>query len=175
MEYTLNINGEPVIVDVDPDMPLLWVLRDELNLLGTKFGCGIGQCGACSVHLNGSVTRSCLLPISAVAGTNITTIEGLAKKGNLHSLQKAWVEHDVAQCGYCQSGQLMSAAALLSENPKPSDDDIDNALSGNYCRCGTYSRIRKAIHSAAGDLAYEVGGETATIGRQNVTAEERRA
>ena len=149
------------------------MLRDELNLLGTKFGCGIGQCGACSVHLNGTATRSCLLPISAVAGTNITTIEGLANKGNLHSLQKAWVEHDVAQCGYCQSGQLMSAAALLAENPKPSDDDIDNAMSGNYCRCGTYVRIRKAIHSAAGDLAYEVGGETTTIGRQNVTAEER--
>ena len=149
MEYTLNINGEPVIVDVDPDMPLLWVLRDELNLLGTKFGCGIGQCGSCSVHLNGSVTRSCLLPISAVAGTNITTIEGLANKGNLHPLQKAWVEHDVAQCGYCQSGQIMQALALLKNNPDPNDNDINLAMNANLCRCGTYDRIRKTIKRAA--------------------------
>ncbi|MEM7363277.1 MAG: (2Fe-2S)-binding protein [Pseudomonadota bacterium] len=174
MKYTLTINGNPVTVDVDPEMPLLWVLRDELNLLGTKFGCGIGQCGACTVHLNGSATRSCLLPISAVAGSQITTIEGLADAGNLHSLQKAWVEHDVAQCGYCQTGQIMSAAALLAENSKPSDEDIDNAMSGNYCRCGTYVRIRKAIHSAAGDLAYEVGGKSTTIGRQNVVKEGAR-
>ena len=128
MKYALTINGDPFTVDVDPEMPLLWVLRDELNLLGTKFGCGIGQCGACTVHLNGSAIRSCLLPISVAAGEKITTIEGLADEGNLHPLQKAWIEHDVAQCGYCQSGQIMSAAALLAEKPNPSDDDIDLSL-----------------------------------------------
>ncbi|MCH2569441.1 MAG: (2Fe-2S)-binding protein [Pseudomonadales bacterium] len=174
MKYALTINGDPFTVDVDPEMPLLWVLRDELNLLGTKFGCGIGQGGACTVHLNGSAIRSCLLPISVAAGEKITTIEGLADEGNLHPLQKAWIEHDVAQCGYCQSGQIMSAAALLAEKPNPSDDDIDNAMSGNFCRCGTYVRIRKAIHSAASNLAYEVGGKSINIGRQNTVKEGER-
>lgn len=144
----INVNGEDIELDVRPDMPLLWVLRDKLKLTGTKYGCGIAQCGACTVHIDGSPTRSCVLPISAVSGP-ITTIEGLAGNGALHPLQTAWMEHDVPQCGYCQAGQIMSAAALLAENREPSDDDIDTALAGNYCRCGTYIRIRAAVHSAA--------------------------
>jgi aerobic-type carbon monoxide dehydrogenase small subunit (CoxS/CutS family) len=147
----VKVNGEEhVLENVDPSTPLLWVLRDHLKLVGTKYGCGIAQCGACTVHLNGNPVRSCSMPISAVADQNITTIEGLAgPSGQLHALQKAWIDHDVAQCGYCQAGQLMSAAALLKRTPKPTDADIDAAMAGNLCRCGTYLRIRKAIHAAA--------------------------
>ena len=148
MPYTLNINGKSQTVDVPGDMPLLWVLRDVLDLRGTKFGCGIGQCGACTVHLRGRAVRSCQTPVSMAAGAAITTIEGLSPDGS-HPLQVAWQEIDVPQCGYCQAGQLMSAAALLSTTPKPTDADIDAAMSGNLCRCGTYLRIRKAIHAAA--------------------------
>ena len=146
--YRLVINDETYEVEADPGTPLLWVLRDKLKLTGTKFGCGIAQCGACTVHVDGSPVRSCVLPISAVSGA-VTTIEGLADGGKLHPLQEAWIEHDVPQCGYCQAGQIMSAAALLANNQQPSDEDIDTALAGNYCRCGTYIRIRKAVHTAA--------------------------
>ncbi len=145
------LNGKPVSVNVAPDTPLLWVLRDHLKLMGTKFGCGVAQCGSCTVHLNGNPMRSCVLPIAAVEGQNITTIEGLS--GGLdggHPLQKAWIEHQVPQCGYCQSGQIMSAAALLASNPHPSEDAIKEAMAGNICRCGTYPRILKAIQSVAG-------------------------
>jgi aerobic-type carbon monoxide dehydrogenase small subunit (CoxS/CutS family) len=147
----LTVNGkEHVVTDVDESTPLLWVLRDSLGLVGTKYGCGVAQCGACTVHMNGAPVRACSVPISAVAGQQITTIEGLASKdGKLHPLQRAWIDHDVPQCGYCQAGQLMSAAALLRSTPKPTDADIDAAMSGNLCRCGTYLRIRKAIHAAA--------------------------
>ncbi len=148
-KYTLEINGERTAIEAAADMPLLWAIRDKAGLTGTKFGCGIGQCGACTVHINGAPVRSCLLPISAVDGSQVTTIEGLADSDQLHVLQQVWIDQDVAQCGYCQAGQIMSAAALLNQNPKPTDDDIDNAMSGNYCRCGTYIRIRKAIHTAA--------------------------
>jgi len=149
-DITLNVNGESkTLKDVDPEMPLLWALRDELNLVGTKFGCGIAQCGACTVHFEGNPVRSCSLPVSAVAGKNVTTVEGLAKDDQLTALQQAWVELDVPQCGYCQAGQLMSATALLEQNPNPSDEDIDTAMAGNICRCGTYVRIRKAIKQAA--------------------------
>ena len=148
-KFKLTVNGEVHEVDVSPQMPLLWVLRDRLKLTGTKYGCGISQCGACTVHVDGAAVRSCVLPVSAVSGA-ITTIEGLAEDdGDLHPLQAAWIEHDVPQCGYCQSGQIMSAAALLAANGKPTDDDIDAAMAGNYCRCGTYVRIRNAVHSAA--------------------------
>jgi isoquinoline 1-oxidoreductase subunit alpha len=147
-EFNININGKTLKVDVDPSTPMLWVLRDHLNLSGTKFGCGMAQCGACTIHLDGSATRSCMLPISSVENQAITTIEGLSEKGD-HPVQKAWIEHDVAQCGYCQAGQIMSAAALLKENPNPSDADIENAMSGNICRCGTYLRIKTAIKTAA--------------------------
>jgi len=146
-KYSLTINNQPVSIDVDPDTPLLWVLRDELELKGAKFGCGKAQCGACTVHMNGNAVRSCSLPISSVKG-KITTIEGLSVDGS-HPLQQAWSEIDVPQCGYCQAGQIMSAAALLARKPNPSDSDIDAAMSGNLCRCGTYTRIRKAIHNAA--------------------------
>ncbi len=151
----VTINGTEHVLDgLDGSTPLLWVLRDHVGLVGTKYGCGIAQCGACTVHLNGTPVRSCTLPISAVAGQQVTTIEGLAPpSGELHALQKAWIEHDVAQCGYCQAGQLMSAAALLKAKPKPSDADIDAAMSGNLCRCGTYTRIRKAIHAAAEQMS----------------------
>lgn len=136
--------------DVDPTTPLLWVLRDRLGLVGTKYGCGIAQCGACTVHLNGTPMRSCSLPLAAAANQQITTIEGLVKPdGTLHALQQAWIDHDVPQCGYCQAGQLMSAAALLKQKPKPTDADIDAAMAGNLCRCGTYLRIRAAIHAVA--------------------------
>ena len=145
-DITLNVNGESkTLKDVDPEMPLLWALRDELNLVGTKFGCGIAQCGACTVHFEGNPVRSCSLPVSAVAGKNITTVEGLAKDDQLTALQQAWVELDVPQCGYCQAGQLMSATALLEQNPNPTDEDIDTAMAGNICRCGTYNRIKDAI------------------------------
>ncbi|MEM7246106.1 MAG: (2Fe-2S)-binding protein [Acidobacteriota bacterium] len=145
----LRVNGrEHVLKDVDPNTPLLWVLRDLLGLTGTKFGCGMALCGACTVHVDGVASRTCILPVSAVAGADITTIEGLSEDGS-HPCQRAWQELGVAQCGYCQAGQVMSAAALLKRTPKPSDADIDAAMSGNLCRCGTYSRIRAAIHSAA--------------------------
>ncbi|HEY2918946.1 MAG TPA: (2Fe-2S)-binding protein [Candidatus Binatia bacterium] len=146
------VNGKKYQVDVDSDTPLLWVLRENLGLTGTKFGCGIAQCGACTVHLDGQPIRSCSTPIESVKGKKITTIEGLSANGN-HPIQKAWIAEEVPQCGYCQSGQIMSAAALLATKPKPSDADIDAAMSGNICRCGTYQRIRRAIHRAAGTLA----------------------
>jgi isoquinoline 1-oxidoreductase alpha subunit len=147
MTIALNVNGKVVSVNAEPDTPLLWVLRDELEMTGTKYGCGIAQCGACTVHADGQAIRSCITPISTVASAKITTIEGL---GAAHPLQAAWVKHDVPQCGYCQSGQIMSAAALLAATPKPSDKDIDDAMTGNICRCGTYQRIRAAIKDAAG-------------------------
>jgi isoquinoline 1-oxidoreductase alpha subunit len=145
-KYSLKINGKTKQVDVDPSTPMLWVLRDHLNMPGTKFGCGMAMCGACTVHLDGTAVRSCSLPVSSVGKSAITTIEGLSETGT-HPVQKAWIEHDVAQCGYCQTGQMMSAAALLKENPKPTDEEIDNAMSGNICRCGTYLRIKEAIKS----------------------------
>ena len=147
MGTTLNINGQDHQVAAAPDTPLLWVLRDELLLTGTKYGCGIAQCGACTVHLDGQAVRSCQTPIQAAQGKKITTIEGL---GGTHPLQTAWIKHDVPQCGYCQSGQLMSASALLATKPHPSDQDIDDAMSGNICRCGAYQRIRAAIKDASG-------------------------
>lgn len=146
--FNLNINGKRQQVEVDPSTPILWVLRDHLKLVGTKYGCGIAQCGACTIHMNGVAVRSCMLPVDAVADKPITTIEGLTEKGD-HPVQEAWLDHDVPQCGYCQAGQIMSAAALLKDNPKPSDEDIDNAMQGNICRCGTYTRIKKAIKTAA--------------------------
>src|SRR5712664_2370620 len=148
MAISFTLNGKSQSVDVSPDMPLLWVLRDTLNMTGTKFGCGMALCGACTVHINGEATRSCITAISSVAGKKVTTIEGLSADGS-HPVQLAWMEEDVPQCGYCQSGQIMSAVALLSKKPKPTDADIDDAMSGNICRCGTYQRIRKAIHRAA--------------------------
>ena len=144
----LQINGQEHDVSAPPDTPLLWVLRDELGLTGTKFGCGMAQCGACTVHLDGRALRSCVLPVSRAVGHRITTIEGIDPEGG-HPVQKAWAELDVVQCGYCQSGQIMAAVALLQEVPQPTDADIDNALSGNICRCGTYQRIRAAVHRAA--------------------------
>ena len=145
---SLKVNGKMYQVDVAGDTPLLWVIRENLGLTGTKYGCGISLCGACTVHMNGQAIRSCVTPVSTAAGQDITTIEGLSVDSS-HPVQKAWVVEDVPQCGYCQSGQIMSAAALLAKNPKPSDADIDNAMSGNICRCGTYQRIRRAIHRAA--------------------------
>jgi isoquinoline 1-oxidoreductase alpha subunit len=147
----LKVNGqEHEVTDLEESTPLLWVLRDRLGLVGTKYGCGVAQCGACTVHLNGEPVRSCSVPVSAAAGQAVTTIEGLAgAQGKLHPVQTAWIEHDVAQCGYCQAGQIMSAAALLKRTPKPTDADIDAAMAGNLCRCGTYVRIRNAIKSAA--------------------------
>lgn len=146
--FNLTINGKKYQVDVDPTTPILWVLRDHLNLVGTKYGCGIAQCGACTIHLEGVAMRSCMLPVSLVGNQSITTIEGLSEDGS-HPVQKAWLEHDVAQCGYCQAGQIMTAAALLKDNPKPDDQDIDGAMAGNLCRCGTYMRIRAGIKRAA--------------------------
>ncbi len=148
----LNVNGNTHELDVEPDMPLLWVLRDELNLPGTKYGCGMALCGACTVHLDGKPVRSCVTPVGAVTGA-VTTIEGLGTPAALHAVQAAWIAHQVAQCGYCQSGQIMSAAALLQAIPAPSDADVDAAMSGNLCRCGAYPRIRAAIHAAAAALA----------------------
>jgi isoquinoline 1-oxidoreductase alpha subunit len=148
MAVTLKVNGQTHTLDVEPEMPLLWALRDELNLTGTKFGCGIAQCGACTVHIGGVAMRSCSIPVSAAAGKDVVTIEGLAgPDGKLHAVQAAWVAEDVPQCGYCQSGQIMAAAALLKDNPNPTDEDINTIT--NICRCGTYVRIRKAIHRAA--------------------------
>ncbi|HWL63597.1 MAG TPA: (2Fe-2S)-binding protein [Steroidobacteraceae bacterium] len=149
----LNVNGTDHEVEVADDQPLLWVLRDELKLVGTKFGCGMAQCGACTVHLNGTPIRSCQTPATAVQGQKITTIEGLAQNGALTAVQKAWIEHDVPQCGYCQAGQVMSATALLRQTPNPTDAQIDAAMQGNICRCGTYLRIRAAIKSAAKSLS----------------------
>jgi len=148
MAFKLTVNGQPTTVDVPADMPLLWVLRDILNLHGTKYGCGIGQCGACTVHLGGAAVRSCLTTVAAAAKAPVTTLEGLSNDGT-HPVQQAWLEIDVPQCGYCQAGQMMSASALLDKNPKPTDKDIDSAMNGNLCRCGTYLQIRKAIHTAA--------------------------
>jgi isoquinoline 1-oxidoreductase subunit alpha len=145
---TLSVNNQSYTVDVEPTMPLLWVLRDVLHLTGTKYGCGMAQCGACTVHLNGEAVRSCVTPVSRAVGQKVITIEGLSSNSS-HPLQRAWAEEDVPQCGYCQSGQIMAAAVLLRENPNPTDQDIDDAMSGNICRCGTYQRIRKAIHRAA--------------------------
>jgi isoquinoline 1-oxidoreductase alpha subunit len=144
----LNVNGKSLTVDVDPKTPVLWVLRDHLNLVGTKFGCGIAQCGACTIHLEGNAVRSCSLPVSAAANKKITTIEGISENGD-HPVQQAWIEHDVAQCGYCQAGQIMSAVSLLKKNPNPSDSEIETAMQGNICRCATYLRIKEAIKTAA--------------------------
>ncbi|MDG1571158.1 (2Fe-2S)-binding protein [Robiginitalea sp. M366] len=147
-QFTLNINGTSREVDVDPTTPLLWVLRDHLNLVGTKYGCGIAQCGACTVHVGDVATRSCMLPVSSVGNQNVTTIEGLSETGD-HPVQQAWLEADVPQCGYCQAGQIMTATALLKQNPNPSDAEIEMAMNGNICRCGTYVRIKEAIKNAA--------------------------
>ena len=153
---TVTVNGKAESIDdVDPEMPLLWLLRDQLDLVGTKFGCGIAQCGACTVHVDGTPVRSCSYPVAAADGKEITTIEGIGVDGELHALQVAWIENDVPQCGYCQAGQIMSAAALLESNSNPSDEDIDVAMAGNLCRCATYGRIRKAIHVAADKLKSE--------------------
>ncbi len=150
--YTLNINGQKQQVDVAEDTPILWVLRDHVKLVGTKFGCGMAQCGACTVHLDGSAIRSCSVPVSAVGDKALTTIEGLSENGD-HPLQQAWVEHDAPQCGYCQAGQIMSAAALLNSNPNPTDEEINVAMNGNICRCGTYTRIHAAIKTAASNMS----------------------
>ena len=144
----LMVNGEIREVDADPDTPLLWVLRDTLGLTGTKYGCGIAQCGACTVHIDGAATRSCSVPVGSVEGAQITTIEGLAANGTLHKVQQAWIDNDVPQCGYCQSGMIMAVAALLKDNPRPTDADIDSTIT-NICRCGTYQQVREAIHAAA--------------------------
>jgi isoquinoline 1-oxidoreductase alpha subunit len=152
MKVSLKVNGKPTTVDAPSDMPLLWVLRDVLDLKGTKYGCGVGQCGACTVHYKGAAVRSCQLPVSTLQGAEITTIEGLSSDGS-HPVQKAWDEIDVPQCGYCQAGQIMSASALLAKNPSPSDADITTAMNGNLCRCATYNRIREAIHKAAATSA----------------------
>lgn len=146
--FTLSVNGKTHQLEVDPTTPILWVLRDHLDLPGTKYGCGIAQCGACTVHLNGVAVRSCQLPVSAVGNQEITTIEGLSENGE-HPVQKAWIAHDVPQCGYCQAGQIMTAAAFLKDNPNPSDQEIENAMNGNICRCGTYTRIKAAVKTAS--------------------------
>jgi isoquinoline 1-oxidoreductase alpha subunit len=150
--YKFMVNEEWRTVEVEPDTPLLWVLRDTLGLMGTKFGCGIARCGACTVHVNGVAVRACVVPVAEVEGQEVLTIEGLSARGD-HPLQQAWVQHNVPQCGYCQSGQIMSAAALLANTPRPTDEDIGQAMCGNLCRCGTYGRIRQAIHTAAEHLA----------------------
>jgi isoquinoline 1-oxidoreductase alpha subunit len=147
IEFTLN--GQPQNLDLDPEMPLLWALRDYLAMTGTKYGCGGGFCGACTVHVDGQATRSCVLPLAAIAGKSITTIEGIGTPGHMHVVQQSWQEINVPQCGYCQTGQIMSAVALLAQNPRPSDADVDAAMQGNLCRCGTYPRIRAAVHRAA--------------------------
>ena len=163
MPVTFQVNGSPVTLDVPPEMPLLWALRDALDLKGTKFGCGVAMCGACTVHVDGAATRSCVTPVSAVAGREVTTIEGLTSDGS-HPLQRAWQELDVPQCGYCQAGQLMTAAALLAMNPRPTDAQIDAAMSGNLCRCGTYLRIHEGVRVAADRMA-ATGGSNGNAGR----------
>ncbi len=155
MAQTITINGKTHEVDVEGDMPLLWYLRDNLEYTGTKFGCGMGLCGACTVHIDGQATRSCVMPVSAVFGKSITTIEGLSENGD-HPLQKAWLKNKVPQCGYCQAGQIMNAASFLAQNPSPTEEQIDNAMQGNICRCGTYQRIKAAISEAALELGKEV-------------------
>ena len=150
-QYTLFVNGETKTVEVDPSTPMLWVLRDNLDLVGTKFGCGIAQCGACTIHLNGTAVRSCQLPVSAVGNGEVITIEGLSENGD-HPVQLAWIKQDVPQCGYCQAGQIMTATALLKQNPNPTDEEIESAMAGNLCRCGTYVRIKKAVKDAAANL-----------------------
>ena len=146
---TFNLNGNPVSIDVDKDEELLWVLRDRMKVLGPKFGCGMGLCGACTSHINGKAQRTCITPVGSVQGKNVTTIEGIAKDGKLHPVQQAWIDNDVAQCGFCQQGQIMQAISLLNQNPNPTDGDIDEAMGGNLCRCGTYFRIRSAIKDVA--------------------------
>lgn len=153
MTTRFTLNGQPVTLDLPPDTPLLWAIRDGLGLTGTKYGCGVAACGACTIHLDGQAIRSCQTPLAAAEGANVTTIEGLGTPTALHAVQSAWIDHQVAQCGYCQSGQIMQAAALLSEIPNPTDAEIDTAMSGNLCRCGTYPRIRAAIHDAARRLS----------------------
>ncbi len=160
MAITLNVNGEPRTVDVEPDTPLLWVLRDTLGLTGTKFGCGIAACGACTVHVDGRAVRTCTVPVSAVEGMAVTTIEGLAADGRLHAVQQAWVDHQVPQCGYCQSGMIMAVSALLAQRPDPSDAHVDAAVT-NICRCGTFVRVRRAIHAVARGGAFTGGGAAA--------------
>lgn len=161
----LKINGQPQEVDVDPSTPLLWVIREQLGLTGTKFGCGMAQCGACTVHLNGSPVRSCVTPVQMAADQEVTTIEGLsANDTGLHLLQRVWIEEQIPQCGYCQSGQIMSAVALLAANPSPTDEDIDRAMSGNVCRCGTYSRIRKGIKRAAAEISANLNAKNTNHG-----------
>ena len=150
--FNLRINGQSTQVDCDPDTPVLWVLREQLDMVGTKFGCGIAQCGACTVHMDGVAVRSCSVPVSKVGDKSLTTIEGLSESGD-HPVQQAWIEHDVPQCGYCQSGQIMNAASLLNQNPNPSDEEIATAMNGNICRCGTYVRIKAAIKTAAQNMA----------------------
>jgi aerobic-type carbon monoxide dehydrogenase small subunit (CoxS/CutS family) len=150
-QYTLYVNGKTKTVEVDPSTPMLWVLRDHLDLVGTKFGCGIAQCGACTIHLNGTAVRSCQLPVSAVGNGEVITIEGLSENGD-HPVQLAWIKQDVPQCGYCQAGQIMTATALLKQNPSPTDEEIESAMAGNLCRCGTYVRIKKAVKDAAANL-----------------------
>lgn len=149
--FNLKINGKKQTVDVDPSTPMLWVLRDHLDLVGTKYGCGIAACGSCTIHIDGQATRACILPVSAVGTKSVITIEGLSENGD-HPVQQAWLDHDVPQCGYCQAGQIMSAVALLKENPNPSDEDIETAMNGNICRCGTYTRIKAAVKTAAKTL-----------------------
>ncbi|GAA6150961.1 (2Fe-2S)-binding protein [Pseudoteredinibacter isoporae] len=156
-----QLNGEPVSVDLPADTPLLWIVREHFQLTGSKFGCGMGLCGACTMHVDGIASRTCILPIAAVAGKSVTTIEGLGNAEELHPVQEAWLEHNVPQCGYCQPGQIMSASALLANNPKPSDGEIDAAMSGNICRCGTYPRIRKAIKSVAGVQQFDPAAQAA--------------
>jgi len=165
MAYKLNVNGQTSTVDVPADMPLLWVVRDVLNLKGAKYGCGIGQCGACTVHVAGKAVRSCQIPVSAVGTQAVTTLEGLSPDGT-HPLQVAWQDVDVPQCGYCQGGQIMSAAALLAKTPKPTDKDIDSAMNGNLCRCATYTRIRAAIHKAADMAATTSAGRAQTAQKE---------
>jgi isoquinoline 1-oxidoreductase alpha subunit len=171
---TFKVNGKSTTVDVSPDTPLLWVLRDVLDLKGTKYGCGIAQCGACTVHVDGAAIRSCNRPVSEVEGADIVTIEGLSPTGT-HPLQRAWEELDVPQCGYCQAGQIMSAASLLARTPKPTDADIDRAMNGNICRCATYARIRQAIHRAAGQAAAESNGRGADAARHEEASDHMSA
>ncbi len=170
---TFELNGESVSTDVAPDTPLLWVIRDHFKLKGSKFGCGMGLCGACTMHLNGEATRTCILPVAAVTGQKITTIEGLSPEGVLHKVQQAWIDNNVPQCGYCQSGQIMSASALLAKNSNPSDSQIDQAMQGNICRCGTYPRIKSAIKQAAAEIQNNVGYYTPA--RETTPAQKRSA